>query len=353
MPTCKRTEELLDLYLNGELDDLRQKKCREHLDQCPNCSRELELRKLEREVIRSGFPVPELSPDFCEQVMKKITSYRERKNPLSQLLNFGKKTWLAPVLTGLLILFAGYGIFSSNLLLPGQETSPEDNALLSTTSNLEKTSTQQSAIKHDQEEQEEENSNIKNLDTGSNNTSSTEDIDPASTQSSPVSKTKQKPAVIEEMPEKLLVAAGKEHAKSSPNRMTSDTQRDHFRVTGKPELAFMPVYLPAGFALERIDLLEESAAGGKEESDTGAETVVAVFSNPQTATKICLEIAPERPFAKRETIQFSAASQDIAQPTNDEQKLTWYAEKDGKHYTLSISGDLPLEELKKVANSLQ
>lgn len=342
MPTCKETEELLDLYLNGELDVLRQEKCREHLGQCPNCSRELELLKLEREVINSGFPVPELSPDFCEQVMKKITSYREQKSPLSHLLNFGNKPWLAPVLTGLIILFSVYGISSSNILVPGLEISSEDQVLLGTAGGneqgLDSTSDQQGAIKH---EQGHENGNIKNWDTGSASIPLTDSVDPASTPSSPVPEIKQKPARTEEMPAKTLITAGREHIKSSPNRMTSDTQRDRFQLTGNPEPAFVPVYLPAGFTRERID----SAAGEEKESATGPETVVVTFSNPQTAAKICLEIT--------EALQFSVTRQDTAQSANGEQGITWYAEKEGKHYTLSISGDPPLEELKKVASSLR
>lgn len=349
MPTCKETEQLLDLYLDGELNDLEQKKCKKHLGQCPNCSRELELRKLEREVIRSGFPVPELSPDFCERVMKKVTSYKKQKSPLSCLMpNFSKKPWLAPVLTGLILLFAFYGVFSSNLLAPDQEISSEAEVLIGTTGNNRDSGhdrKQQSAIKH---EQEHKNNNIKNLDTRSASLSSTDSIDSTSNQSSPVFEVKQEPAETEAISAKTLIATGKEHSKSSPNRMTGETQRDRFKPTETPEPAFIPVYLPAGFTLERIDSLERAVAD--RENDTAPETVVVTFSNPRTAARICLEITPENNFA---TTQSSEPRQNTAQIAGGEQKITRYAEKAGRHYILRVYGDLPLEELKKVINSLQ
>lgn len=357
MLTCKETEKLLDLYLDGELDALRWNSCREHLRRCPQCSRLLELKRREVEMIRSGFPVPEMSPDFCKRVMAGLSAGGEQRSFFSPLLNFLRRPWLAPALACLILLVIACGSSLSGFLTP-------DYGSLS---GKEKTA-------GDRETGGITNSGKPRLydkaDAGTPaGPSSTEDVDDVSPFPLSSLEDEEEPATTKMVersplprPERLLAAA-EDHGNSHAHRLLEAVQRERFTEIQGTTPAFMPVYLPAGFLLESIASRNSPPADAEEQEGSVREPVLVIFSNPQTGERICLEIAPGSPFAGTEGLS-SSAWEDVegrdgadGGQITDKRKfaltITRYAEKEGRHYTLRISGDVPPEELKKVADSLQ
>lgn len=349
MLTCKETEELLDIYLDGELDALVRESCTEHLRRCASCSKLLELKKVEAEIIRSSFPVPDIRPDFCKRVMENIISGREHKSFFSPLVNLLKKPWLAPALAGFILLFIVYGVSPSGFFAPdsrvisGKKDAAGDRGT--------------GGIMIDDKTLADDNP-----DAGATAGTAPPEVDSAPPSSSP--EAEKKPVVTEVAQERLLAAAIKEHENSGTYRKMETKQRERFNNPGSIIPAFLPVYLPVGFVLERIGSPDPVPADAGKQDDTVRETVLVIFSNQQTGERICLEIAPGNPFAETENLPCPAGQdteeketgekcEQMAEQGKSEKTITWYAEKEGRHYTLNIFGNAPLEELKKVADSLQ
>lgn len=309
-------------------------------------------------MIRSSFPVPEMRPDFCKRVMASIPAGGEQRGFFSPLVNLLRRPWLAPALACLILLVIACGSSLSGFLTPdyGSLSGKEKTAGDRETGGIMISGKPRLYDK---------------ADAGTPaGPSSTEDVDDVSTFPLSSLEDEEEPAATKMIersplprPERLLAAA-ENHGNSHTHRLleAAQNQRERFTEIQGTTPAFMPVYLPPGFLLESI-ASRNSAPDAEEQEGSVREPVLVIFSNPQTGERICLEIAPGSPFAGTEGLSSSAWEDVEGRDGADEGQITdkrkfgltitRYAEKEGRHYTLRISGDVPLEELKKVADSLQ
>ena len=119
MLNCSEAEELLDLYLDQELDPPTKEKCEQHLCHCPRCSELLKLREQERETIINGFPVPKPTPALSKQIMEKIANPAQNRTPSK---NSWLKKWMVPLAAACLLVLVIYGAFSQGIFSPPQDT---------------------------------------------------------------------------------------------------------------------------------------------------------------------------------------------------------------------------------------
>lgn len=308
-------------------------------------------------MIRSGFPVPEMSPDFCRRVMAGLSAGGGQRSFFSPLLSFLRRPWLAPALACLILLVIACGSSLSGFLTPdyGSISGKEKTAGDRETGGIMISGKTRLYDKADA-----------GTPAGSSSTEDVEDVSPFPLSSL---EDEEEPATTKmvgrsSLPrlERLPAAVG-EHEGSDTHRLLEAVQRDRFTDSEGTTPVFMPVYLPAGFLLESIDSRNSAPADAEEQEGSVWEPVLVIFSNPQTGERICLEIAPGSPFAGTEGLSSSAWEDVEGRDGADEGQITdkrkfgltitRYAEKEGRHYTLRISGDVPPEELKKVADSLQ
>lgn len=275
MLTCRETEELLDLYLDQELDPRKRENCEQHLRQCSHCRMLLQLRKQETEVIKNSFPVPELTPDFSRKVMAEISlnNKPQSRGILSRILS-GRRSWMVPVIAASLLIFVISGLSSSDILTTSERDGAQEGA-------SEIRGTQEPYIDFGRTEQQKQLTPLADTKALSNDESS--------------------------------ISSGED---------------------GIPD--FTPGYLPAGFVQEGVSV-PGSQRG--DEADHTKQPIVFSYHNPQTGGYINLEI--------------SKADSAAEPSTGREQGITRSAEKEGQHYLLTITGNIPLEELKKVADSLR
>jgi hypothetical protein len=104
-----------------------------------------------------------------------------------------------------------------------------------------------------------------------------------------------------------------------------------------PTPDFTPGYLPQGFIQENGSVA--GSPGGEEQE----ESVDYTYRNPQTGASINIQIT-------RVASGATATNEERATEAAD---VSFFAEKDGRHYLIRISGDISSEELKKIASSLK
>ncbi len=93
--TCPRPD-ILDLYLEGELDAAERRECQAHLDACPDCRRALAGRRALDEAV-AVLPPVEIPPDFAARVMERLPA---EEAPA--------RAWLAPAAAAAGLLLAGF-----------------------------------------------------------------------------------------------------------------------------------------------------------------------------------------------------------------------------------------------------
>lgn len=300
MLPCREIAKLLDPYLDGELDKNRCATIEDHFRNCAFCNDLLNLRQQEQNLICASLPVPELAPDFPKQVMARLSSNPGRLQLLPFLEKITAKPWLVPALTGFLLLAFIYGASSLDSISP-----------------ISKESTLQ--------------------------TQSTKD---------PLKNNKnQKPGEIQSFktPEK-----GDKHELSDKERFLPSGGSEKSQSEEASYIIFTPAYLPVGFAFETITLLPQGrgeVAGLQETSGKTSGTqepfLVSHF-NSQTGARIYLEIIPIEPGKRLPAPVLEQKVQELG----GENRITWYAQRGGLHFTLILSGDVSLQELKKVADSI-
>ncbi len=347
MLTCREIANLLDIYLDGELDAGRCAAVLGHLKQCPYCSELLSDRIRETEMILNSFPAPDLTPGFKERVMANVAASASRPYFFPSPGHFLNRPWLAPALAGLILLVSVYGVYShnSNLL-----TTPKQ-----VVKQAEQTRTSGSVFYHE---------DVSKIEAGSY----PEVASHNNSDAGPVS------------PERLLNGAG------NKSKTTLEGSRKGAEVSpqsrcllyGKPEqsdatgetssigdllragyVVFTPTYLPPGYGQEKVIFV----ADAREDTVRSRETVKSashvqkpfsiVFTNTQTGSEINLKIVPTNPYEFNGQVTATGSPNPDGRQPESEHSITWYAEKEGIHFTLTLSGNLPQQELKKVADSIQ
>ncbi len=351
MLTCREIADLLDIYLDGELDAGRCAAVLGHLKQCPSCSELLSDRIRETEMILNSFPAPELTPGFKERVMANVASSASRSRFFPSLGYLLSRPWLAPALAGLILLVSVYGIYSHNTNLL---TTPKQ-----VVKQAEQMKTNSSVVHH------EDVSKIQvggYPDAASHTNSKTGPVPPerllngAGNKPETTPEGSRKGAEVSPQARSLLHG---EPAQSNANGETTSI-RDLLRAG---YVVFIPTYLPPGYGQEKVvfaaDAGENTAgntAGNRETAKSTSHVqkpFAIIYTNPQTGSEINLKVVPTGPYDFNEPATATGfPGPDDRQPES-EPSITWYAEKDGIHFILTLSGSLPLQELKKVADSIQ
>ncbi len=301
MLTCSEAEKLVDLYLDQELDPQTKEKCEQHLRHCSRCSELLKLREQEREAIINGFPVPKLTPALSKQILEKIAKPTPSRTPSKSPW---LKNWMVPLAAACLLVLVIYGAFSRGIF-----SFPQDSMLAD--------------LKTEQS------------------------IEPANVTDSRSSASPQKdvkegtvtaePALPPDTP------APEERAVNNKSDLDTGVSSGQITPTTPTTAVLTPQYLPPGFVMS-------SASSSGYDGNSQSPSILS-FENPQTGSRLCLEIIPDNTGAEMNAQDTPAAagSQDIMLY----QLATRYVEKNGQHYWVRICGDVPQTELNKVLDSLR
>jgi len=102
--TCKRIEELLSAYLEGELADAEKAEVAAHLAACPECAGLVDLMK-EATGALAGFPEAEPSPELMAGLYAIPAAKREKKRLFRPVFDFLTRPALQPVYAAFTVLF--------------------------------------------------------------------------------------------------------------------------------------------------------------------------------------------------------------------------------------------------------
>jgi anti-sigma factor RsiW len=69
---CNKITELLDLYIDGELDEEALDRVERHLLRCNECSFQVRSLEQTRTLLRKALPVSESSPSFRERTSARL-----------------------------------------------------------------------------------------------------------------------------------------------------------------------------------------------------------------------------------------------------------------------------------------
>jgi len=111
--TCRKIEELLPLYAEGELEAQDRRRVETHLAACPNCRRLLACLK-QTEAGLARFPELEVSPALIERLKAIPSSEKKKARSRTRVPFFLARPSLQPVLAGafLLLVFASALVFT-------------------------------------------------------------------------------------------------------------------------------------------------------------------------------------------------------------------------------------------------
>lgn len=279
MLTCREIEELLDLYLDQELDTLTRERCAQHLRHCPRCMALLQSKEDEAELIRGCFPTPQLPPDFSNGVMDKLSARTARtarkQEPQTPRSNILMKFRMVPLIAAALLIFVFVETYSAGLL----PLSPQNKQ------DAKREPYIQDNVASDN------NAQLRNDMGGFGDMDGTDSMD---------SKTKSK-SLSSAIPD------------------------------------FTPGYLPQGF------IQESGSVAGNPGGEKTEESIFYTYRNPQTGASINLQIT-------RVASEATATNEARAAKATE---VSFFAEKDGEHYLIRLSGDVSSDELKKIASSLK
>lgn len=385
MYACREIEKLLNAYTDGELDEPDRLRVKAHLQECASCSQLARRKEDEARLLHSGTLVPALSADFTRRVMSNLSrsNYRAREGFIS-LRKLLTRPWLAPALVGLLLLVTVSWAASGRLLPPGhgkvslQAPVPSANNPALT---LPMTGVSEPAAKFPGKK------------------ASGESARPWSNRNVAFSPVKNPNTVSEAVYKTVETQTTNPAAPQATSK--EELERQGYTV-------FELGYLPAGYSLASCYLLPPGSGTGsgtisQEPSGSGTaplpgwNSLLLTYRNTQTSAWLVLEIrpvnspAPEPGGTKAGTTPPPGASPEAttkattkavapssAPPSSDvpdashkvnstsgtsditagnqspeADRITWQAQKHGASFLLTVSGNLPEEELQKVAASVQ
>ncbi len=100
---CRELNNQIDDYCDDSVSPQTYLKISKHLKECPACQQLYQLTRLENEVLRDTSDIPDLSPDFTARVMESIGSVRRKPG-----IFYNRKAWysgMAAAAVVALILF--------------------------------------------------------------------------------------------------------------------------------------------------------------------------------------------------------------------------------------------------------
>lgn len=341
MFTCREVEKLLDIYLDGELDTDRCREVFTHLRQCPSCGKLLSERVKETETILNSFPAPELAPGFKERVMESVTRRSDQRRFSLWPICLTGKQWLGTVLTGLLLVATLSGIYSHPLSTSRPEgiKQPAPIKTGGTVDNRAAGSalrnhTYSSAVSTDKAEiKTPAPQRLKNE--GVNNTYTAPGTAPGENRKEKETSLQARSLLSEEV------------------QGTADSRTNLKAMIPSGYVVFTPTYLPPGYIQEKVTVISEDYDNLRQYQ----KPIAILFANPINGSEIKLMIIPEGLYYdshdSNEPAGIKALSVHDGQPPENNTSITWYAEKEGIHFYLILSGDLPPQELKRIADSIR
>ncbi|NPV30421.1 MAG: hypothetical protein HPY58_12400 [Firmicutes bacterium] len=365
MLPCREIVKILDLYLDGELEERMRARVEEHLKCCSTCRELLNHRIQEAAKIRAGFPVPELAPGFTKKVMEKICSARQSPQLFPPLFSaLGKilvKPWLAPVLAVFLVLAFLYGT-AFDLLSPLHRgiTTPHKAAEESVKrKNQQPLETTSPAPEVPQDGKLQEPPPGAKLPLFSKESAATTPQHKSLQGNTPRSKQIEGSRGMRKVPEKGEILFGPGGPEPEPEPLNPGIPKS----AGELKIPFAPTYLPAGFVFESLSFSPGSKGGGAEpgsekqeierEAPAAQESLLISYVNSDTGAWIRLEIIPAGSFEYQEGVDtLFPAAERARHEAGGESKIAWYAQKEDRRFLLVLSGTVPYQELKKVADSI-
>lgn len=338
MLSCGEIAELLDAYLDGELDPELSIRILSHLEHCAGCQELLDERTLETAMIRTSFPVPDLAPDFKDQVMAKICREANRSRFFPSLSAIINRPWLAPALAGMLLFVGVYGAFSLELPSPA----PDESIRLQLEAGKESPALDQVRVGGSQDSTNNGTQNNPDKETMKISANGFQMPQDRLQNGAADAKTDGARRMPQAAPGMRMLFSG-ESAQHLPDNALETTNPDD--LAGAGYTLFTPGYLPPGFVQETA-VIQDFSCDSKVKAPSGQKPVELLFTNIQTGAVISLNIYPECSPAASISVQ----SDNIQ---GGEPSITWYAQKEGIRFVLTLTGNLSPEELKKVANSIK
>lgn len=342
MFTCREVEKLLDIYLDGELDTDRCREVFTHLRQCPSCGKLLSERVKETERILISFPAPELAPGFTEKVINSIANQADQHRFSIWPICLTGKQWLGTVLTGLLLVATLTGIYSHPLSISRPEIIKQAIPLKTAGGTVDnraagsapRNNNYSSAVSTDKAEiKTPAPQRLKNE--GINNTYTAPGTATGENRKEEETSLQVRSLLSEEV------------------QGAADSKTNLKAMIPSGYVVFTPTYLPPGYIQEKVTVISEDYDNLQQYQ----KPIAILFANPINGSEIKLTIIPEGLYYgshdSNEPAGIKALSVHDGQPPENNTSITWYAEKEGIHFYLILSGDLPPQELKRIADSIR
>jgi len=351
---CQQVDKLLYLYCDNQVQPHLRADIREHLLNCPACRNNLVMAEMENEALRYTGDIPSLSADFCKRVMLQIEREfgggtaarpRNRLQVLKRFFSRGSNLAVAGGITAAVLLCL---VLASPIQLPG----PGHKVTVSDTK-----APQEPLPAGSGKNKPNLAGNREMESTLSGSTPNYQDSPPARNPSAGSST----PQTAWEAPRYSRPEAGI----TSYNRGTAG--KTELRKTAITETPFIPqpTYLPAGYALARVENGLDDVLILTYEGISGSIAVKVTpkgGDNSSATTAVTLADQLPRTRATDESLGGAATAQkvmglggepEVSSPETSPAfaTITWNVNARGKIYEVQVTGTLPPEELARIAAS--
>lgn len=335
MLSCREVESRIDSYLDGELEPESSSRLLQHLQECPRCGELLADRIREAELLLSSFPVPQLGQDFQQKVLERISAAGKKRGKHCQRL-FGFKPLLAPALAGLLLVAAAGGFHFHQDRATNREAGPTPQTALGGAGlKAEKAGATGQGTSAGRSQA-----------TFKSTTNNGEGKAPVSESRQAGSTSAASGAAVRSTAATVSSTA---HSRNSSQASPADSIGNLLRAG---YTVFVPTCLPPGYTLKKLVISDCQATA--ESRVSSQEPLEMIFGSPD-GNELHLTIRPAVCASPQQPAVMSAEApgeEDNGLKGGDN-SITWQAEKDGKHFTLTLSGPLPEQELQNIATSIR
>jgi len=316
---CQNISEIIYKYCDSEVSPEEYTNISEHLNECPDCQRIFQLTQLENDILREKDDIPSLSPAFTSLIMSSIQS-ANNLNIKSNPARFYRKWWLSGLTTvaAVVALF----LYLPQLSLNYSNITPYYN------SSIQK---QPSPMPSDATTQNND-SNIIGQVTFSDNPSPTESITTTSGAPSNVAKSIPDNDVKLNQP---LIAAGPAFTAETKANTTPNVSRSinsESIAAGNINIALRPLNIPDQLKFIQVNNNENKTIFNYASVDAkqSLQITLAPYNEPTFGLMSASDSVPQFPLTLSRDIQIA-----------------------DKKMTVTFSGNLPVEEMTILANTVQ
>ncbi len=381
MYTCREIEQLLDTYIDGELDEPRRLRVEAHLQGCALCGRLARCKEEEARLIRSGDPVPALSAGFTAQVMSNLTP-AHAGYPLAGaargegFFSLGKalaRPWLVPALAGLMLLVTVSWAASRHLPVITGQVASLNSTMAGRAAQVPQTLARQDTPAMSLPQ------GLELEDARGSGGQKALNIREGPTGGAP--SPQENKGTAADNPGTGSGAAYKTLETPTTNPAPQPTSYQELEQQGYT--VFEPGYLPPDYSLASCSPQPPASGGSSAGSiqepapHPGQDSLLLTYRNGQTGGWITLEIQPLNspapqpvtpaanaaenqaagaPASANAAVNQTAGTVASANATGNQppgaDRITWQAQKNGASFLLTVTGSLPDAELKGVAASV-